>query len=92
MTNETVLNNRYRLVAQQGSGGMAVIYKGASAPQEVNEARKAIDLLGGEMIRMEQTKVPLLEEQRFVLLIKKQRPTPERFPRSQGLPRKKPLG
>lgn len=27
MTNETVLNNRYRLVAQQGSGGMAVIYK-----------------------------------------------------------------
>jgi eukaryotic-like serine/threonine-protein kinase len=25
--NETVLNNRYRLVAQQGSGGMAVIYK-----------------------------------------------------------------
>lgn len=26
-SNETVLNNRYRLVAQQGSGGMAVIYK-----------------------------------------------------------------
>ncbi|MBZ0289518.1 MAG: protein kinase, partial [Anaerolineae bacterium] len=25
--NETILNNRYRLVAQQGSGGMAVIYK-----------------------------------------------------------------
>ncbi|MFN8564190.1 MAG: protein kinase [Anaerolineae bacterium] len=27
MANETVLNGRYRLVAQQGSGGMAVIYK-----------------------------------------------------------------
>src|SRR5262245_27769233 len=26
-SNETLLNNRYRLVAQQGSGGMAVIYK-----------------------------------------------------------------
>jgi serine/threonine-protein kinase len=25
--NETLLNNRYRLVAQQGSGGMAVIYR-----------------------------------------------------------------
>ena len=24
---ETLLNNRYRLIAQQGSGGMAVIYK-----------------------------------------------------------------
>ncbi len=27
MATENVLNNRYRLVAQQGSGGMAVIYK-----------------------------------------------------------------
>jgi eukaryotic-like serine/threonine-protein kinase len=27
MANETILNNRYKLVAQQGSGGMAVIYK-----------------------------------------------------------------
>ncbi len=27
MADETVLNGRYRLVAQQGSGGMAVIYK-----------------------------------------------------------------
>ncbi|MCA9908664.1 MAG: serine/threonine protein kinase, partial [Anaerolineae bacterium] len=27
MSSETILNNRYRLVAQQGSGGMAVIYK-----------------------------------------------------------------
>jgi eukaryotic-like serine/threonine-protein kinase len=27
MSGETLLNNRYRLVAQQGSGGMAVIYK-----------------------------------------------------------------
>ncbi|MEZ4667698.1 MAG: protein kinase [Anaerolineae bacterium] len=25
--NETILKNRYRLIAQQGSGGMAVIYK-----------------------------------------------------------------
>jgi serine/threonine-protein kinase len=27
MSSDTILNNRYRLVAQQGSGGMAVIYK-----------------------------------------------------------------
>ncbi len=27
MSNETVLNGRYRLLAQQGSGGMAVIYR-----------------------------------------------------------------
>ena len=27
MASETILNGRYRLIAQQGSGGMAVIYK-----------------------------------------------------------------
>ncbi|MFN8376971.1 MAG: protein kinase, partial [Anaerolineae bacterium] len=27
MSSDTVLNGRYRLVAQQGAGGMAVIYK-----------------------------------------------------------------
>jgi 16S rRNA (guanine527-N7)-methyltransferase len=73
-------------------GGLAVIYKGSSAPQEHNEARKAIDLLGGETVRLTPVQVPLLEEQRYILLIKKQRATPDRFPRGQGLPRKKPLG
>jgi 16S rRNA (guanine527-N7)-methyltransferase len=73
-------------------GGLAVIYKGASAPQEFIEARKAIELLGGETVRLAPIKVPLLGEQRFVLLIKKKNATPDRFPRGQGLPRKKPLG
>jgi 16S rRNA (guanine527-N7)-methyltransferase len=73
-------------------GGLAVIYKGASAPQEFIEARKAIDLLGGETVRLAPVQVPLLGEQRFILLIKKSKPTPERFPRGQGLARKKPLG
>jgi 16S rRNA (guanine527-N7)-methyltransferase len=72
-------------------GGLAVLYKGASAPQEFIEARKAIDLLGGETVRLAPVQVPFLGEQRFILLIKKAQPTPDRFPRGQGLPRKKPL-
>jgi 16S rRNA (guanine527-N7)-methyltransferase len=72
-------------------GGLAVIYKGASAPQELVESRKAIGLLGGEVLRLAPVQVPMLDEQRFVLLIKKQQPTPDRYPRGQGLPRKKPL-
>lgn len=71
--------------------GLAVIYKGASAPQELQEARKAVSLLGGEVLRLAPVKVPLLDEQRFVLLVKKPQPTPDRYPRGQGLPRKKPL-
>lgn len=72
-------------------GGLVVVYKGASAPQEFIEARRAIELLGGETVRLAPVRVPLLGEQRFILLIKKVRATPERYPRGQGLPRKKPL-
>jgi 16S rRNA (guanine527-N7)-methyltransferase len=72
-------------------GGLAVVYKGAGAAQEFIEARKAIDLLGGETVRLAPVKVPLLGEQRFILLVKKVRPTPERYPRGQGLPRKRPI-
>lgn len=73
-------------------GGLVVVYKGAGAPQEFMEARKALDLLGGEAVRLAPVQVPFLGEQRFVLLIKKIGATPDRYPRGQGLPRKKPLG
>jgi 16S rRNA (guanine527-N7)-methyltransferase len=72
--------------------GLVMIYKGAGAPQEFTEARKAIQLLGGETVRMAPVQVPFLDEQRFILLIKKVRPTPNLYPRAQGLARKKPLG
>ena len=74
------------------TGGFVVVYKGASATQEFMAARKAIDLLGGETVRMAPVKVPFLDEQRFLFFIQKVRPTPSLYPRGQGLARKKPLG
>ncbi|MBX3052799.1 MAG: 16S rRNA (guanine(527)-N(7))-methyltransferase RsmG [Caldilineaceae bacterium] len=73
-------------------GGFVVTYKGPGAAEEFMEARKAIDLLGGEVARFAPVQVPLLEEERRILLIKKQRRTPAQYPRGQGLPRKSPLG
>jgi 16S rRNA (guanine527-N7)-methyltransferase len=72
-------------------GGIAMFYKGASAPQEFIEARRAIEILGGETIRLAPVTVPFLAEKRFILLVKKVRPTPSQYPRGQGLSRKKPL-
>lgn len=74
------------------TGGFVVVYKGASAAQEFVAARKAIELLGGETVRMAPVKVPFLDEQRFIILIKKIQPTPTLYPRGQGLARKNPLG
>jgi 16S rRNA (guanine527-N7)-methyltransferase len=72
--------------------GLVMIYKGGSAPQEFMEARKAIEVLGGETVRLAPVQVPFLAEKRFILLLKKKRPTPAAYPRGQGLSRKKPIG
>lgn len=72
-------------------GGLAVVYKGPGAPQEFVDARQAIKLLGGEAIRLAPVEVPFLAERRFILLVKKLKPTPGQYPRGQGLARKRPL-
>lgn len=71
--------------------GLAVIYKGPNAAEEFMEARKAIELLGGETVRFSPVGVPTLDEERRVLLIRKLRRTPKLYPRQQGLPRTEPL-
>lgn len=72
--------------------GLVMIYKGAGVAEEFIAARKAIGLLGGETVRMAPIQVPFLEEQRFIVLIRKVQSTPNIYPRGQGLARKKPLG
>jgi len=72
--------------------GFSVIFKGSNASQEFIDARKAIDMLGGEVVRMAPVTVPYLNQERFVILIKKVQQTPNRYPRGQGLARKSPLG
>ena len=71
--------------------GLAVIFKGGSAPQEFMDARQAIETLGGETVRLAPVSVPHLEAARFILLIKKVRRTPNQYPRGQGLARRQPL-
>lgn len=72
--------------------GLVMIYKGAGVAEEFIAARKAIQFLGGETVRMAPVQVPFLTEQRFIVLIRKVQPTPNIYPRGQGLARKKPLG
>ncbi|MEX1020850.1 MAG: 16S rRNA (guanine(527)-N(7))-methyltransferase RsmG [Litorilinea sp.] len=71
--------------------GFVVAFKGGSAPQEFIDARNAIETLGGEPVRFAPVQVPFLNEQRFILLIKKMQNTPGLYPRGQGMARKKPL-
>lgn len=72
-------------------GGLAVFYKGPSAPEEFMAARRAIKTMGGDAVRLAPVEVPFLEERRFLLLVKKIAATPAQYPRGQGLARKRPL-
>ncbi len=72
-------------------GGSFISYKGDKASEELNEAEKAIDILGGEVNDVMTFTLPGTDISRTLIDIKKTRPTPDKYPRKAGLPNKKPL-
>ena len=72
-------------------GGALAAYKGAEAENELAGAKRAMQLLGAERCRIEET--PLGEEGREhrLLVITKTKPTPSKYPRKAGTPAKEPL-
>ena len=71
-------------------GGRFIAYKG-DAEDEIKEAENAIKTLGGEIEKIEKYDLPDGFGRRTVIVIKKLKSTPEKYPRGRGLERKKPL-
>jgi 16S rRNA (guanine527-N7)-methyltransferase len=72
-------------------GGLAVIQKGSNAPDEVNFAQKAANILGGSIEAVTPVKLPGLADTRYLVTIGKTRQTPGEYPRRAGTPSKKPI-
>lgn len=72
-------------------GGLMIAMKGESAPAEAHSAEHAIQLLGGHLRRLLPVTLPGVVEQRYLVLIDKQAPTPDGYPRRTGIPNKRPL-
>lgn len=70
-------------------GGSFIAYKGSNK-DELKEAEKAIEILGGKLYRKENYVLPD-GEVRLIIEIKKVKPTPEKYPRGQGKERKSPI-
>jgi len=70
-------------------GGIVLAPKGKEAENEVEEARVALETLKGSIRAVEP--LPLAQPAQFVILVDKDLPTPERFPRRPGMPAKRPL-
>ena len=72
-------------------GGLFIAQKGRSYNKETNKALKAVQLLGGELIGVENVLIPFINQKRYLLVIKKIKDTPLEYPRKVGLPQKRPL-
>lgn len=72
-------------------GGICICMKGNNAEDEIKEAKKAIKELGGEIIKVEKLVLPEMNLERNIVIIKKVRKTPNRYPRKPGTPQKEPI-
>ena len=72
-------------------GGVFLAMKGPGAGEEVDRAKRAIGLLGGEVAKTISLSLPVTGDERSLVLVKKVRKTPEKYPRRPGIPQKRPL-
>ena len=72
-------------------GGYFVAMKGEKGREEADEAKKAISLLGGELVDIIDVTVPEYEYLHTLVIVKKVKSTPKNYPRKNSQIQKKPL-
>ncbi len=71
--------------------GYFIAYKSEKSSDEMEQAGKAISLLGGRLEKKVDFMLPDSDISRVLYVIQKDRKTPVRYPRKAGLPGKEPL-
>ena len=72
-------------------GGSFLALKGPAAGEEIDEAQKAISLLGGKLEKIYEYSVPGTELKHNIVIIRKVSPTPKKYPRRFAQMKKSPL-
>ncbi|MBT2696825.1 16S rRNA (guanine(527)-N(7))-methyltransferase RsmG [Bacillus sp. ISL-40] len=72
-------------------GGHFIAMKAAHAKDELEIGQKAITTLGGRLEEMHTFTLPMEESERNILIIKKEKQTPKKYPRKPGTPGKTPI-
>lgn len=71
-------------------GGICICMKGSNI-EEIENSKKALETLGGEIEKVEELMLPGSDIKRNIIIVKKIRKTPMGYPRKPGIPRKLPL-
>ncbi|WP_342433751.1 16S rRNA (guanine(527)-N(7))-methyltransferase RsmG [Neobacillus sp. FSL H8-0543] len=72
-------------------GGHFIAMKAAHANEELAVGKKAITTLGGKLEEKYTFSLPMEESERNILVIKKEKQTPKKYPRKPGTPGKSPI-
>jgi 16S rRNA (guanine527-N7)-methyltransferase len=71
--------------------GLFIPYKSEKITEEIEAAQSALSILGGKVIRQIDYHLPESDYYRNLVLVKKEKETPKKYPRKAGLPSKEPL-
>jgi 16S rRNA (guanine527-N7)-methyltransferase len=72
-------------------GGHFIAMKALHAKEELEIGQKAITTLGGKVENVCTFTMPMEDSERTILIIKKEKQTPKRYPRKPGTPGKLPI-
>lgn len=72
-------------------GGKCICMKGSNIEEEINNSKKALKELGGEIEKIEQFKLPGTDATRNIIIVKKINTTPKKYPRKAGTAVKNPI-
>ena len=72
-------------------GGICICMKGSEIEEELENSKKAIQVLGGKIEKVEEFTLPESDIKRNIVIIRKVKETPSRYPRKAGTPSKEPI-
>lgn len=73
------------------TGGKFVSYKSGTVDEELQQSKKAVHVLGGNLLETVKFQLPGTEIGRSFVMIQKVKETNKKYPRKAGLPAKEPI-
>ncbi|WDV48286.1 16S rRNA (guanine(527)-N(7))-methyltransferase RsmG [Clostridiaceae bacterium M8S5] len=72
-------------------GGFFIAMKGPEIEEELNEAKRAVEVLGGKIEEVKKVTLPIYNIDHTLIVIKKVNNTSTKYPRKPGIPKKNPI-
>ncbi len=71
--------------------GICISMKGSEVEEEIEQSKKAISVLGGNIEAIDKFQLPFSDMDRNIIILRKVKNTPTKYPRKAGMPAKEPI-